>query len=201
MFNSHVIIIYFGVYIGNRNKVLSENQAVVDSLYTSAKGLAIEYKDSTYSKDLDELSELLRYSDNSALSNDEVRILEMIEELRKLLYKSYERIFIHLRNEENYLHSPDERKLLVNIREQQISKVRFDLELQNGENSQEEIEQQIRKYCRETFDFEDSDFRYVWETCLDEMAAKDKPFFELLLPQIEDETMQRQLKKKLNRLS
>ena len=123
------------------------------------------------------------------------------EELRKLLYKSYERIFIHLRNEENYLLSPDERKLLVNIREQQISKVRFDLELQSGENSKEEIEQQIRKYSKETFDFEDSDFRYVWETCLDEMNAKDKPFFELLLPQIEDEVMQRQLKKKLNRLA
>lgn len=123
------------------------------------------------------------------------------EELRKLLYKSYERIFIHLRNEENYLLSPDERKLLVNIREQQISKVRFDLELQSSENSKEEIEQQIRKYCRETFGFEDSDFRYVWETCLDEMSAKDKPFFELFLHQIEDETMQRQLKKKLNRLS
>ena len=123
------------------------------------------------------------------------------EELRKLLYKSYERIFIHLRNEENYLLSPDERKLLVNIREQQISKVRFDLELQSGENSKEEIEQQIRKYSKETFDFEDSDFIYVWETCLDEMSAKDKPFFELLLPQIEDEVMQRQLKKKLNRLA
>ena len=123
------------------------------------------------------------------------------EELRKLLYKSYERIFIHLRNEENYLLSPDERKLLVNIREQQISKVRFDLELQSGENSKEEIEQQIRKYSKETFDFDDSDFRYVWETCLDEMSAKDKPFFELLLPQIEDEVMQRQLKKKLNRLA
>lgn len=123
------------------------------------------------------------------------------EELRKLLYKSYERIFIHLRNEENYLLSPDERKLLINIREQQISKVRFDLELQSGENSKEEIEQQIRKYSKETFDFEDSDFRYVWETCLDEMSAKDKPFFELLLPQIEDEVMQRQLKKKLNRLA
>ena len=123
------------------------------------------------------------------------------EDLRKLLYKSYERIFIHLRNEENYLLSPDERKLLVNIREQQISKVRFDLELQSGENSKEEIEQQIRKYSKETFDFEDSDFRYVWETCLDEMSAKDKPFFELLLPQIEDEVMQRQLKKKLNRLA
>ena len=121
-------------------------------------------------------------------------------ELRKLLYKSYERIFIYLRNEENNILSQDERKLLVNIREQQISKVRFDLELQSGENSKEEIEEQIRKVSKELFGFEDSDFRLVWETCLDEMTSKDKPFFELLLPQLEDETMQRQLKKKLNRL-
>lgn len=121
-------------------------------------------------------------------------------ELRKLLYKSYERIFIHLRSEESYILSPDERKLLVNIRETQISKVRRDLELQSGENSKEEIEQQIRKYCRETFGFENSDFRDVWEACLDEMSAKDKPFFELLLPQINNEKMQRQLKRVLDGL-
>ncbi len=122
-------------------------------------------------------------------------------ELRKLLYKSYERIFIHLRSEESYILSPDERKLLVNIRETQISKVRRDLELQSGENSKEEIEQQIRKYCRETFGFENSDFRDVWEACLDEMSVKDKPFFELLLPQINNEKMQRQLKRVLDGLS
>ena len=33
------------------------------------------------------------------------------------------------------------------------------------------------------------------------MTVKEKPNFELLLPQIEDEAMQRQLKKKLNRLA
>ena len=87
-----VIIIYFGEYIGSKNKVLSENQAVVDSLYTTAKGLAIEYRESTYSKDLDELSELLKYSDNSALSNDEVIISEMFEELCKLLSDNDESI-------------------------------------------------------------------------------------------------------------
>lgn len=123
------------------------------------------------------------------------------EELRKLLYKSYERIFIHLRNEENYLLSPDERKLLVNIREQQISKVRFDLELQSGENSKEEIESIVRKLAKELFNFEHPDFIEVWETCLEKMTVKEKPNFELLLPQIEDEAMQRQLKKKLNRLA
>lgn len=123
------------------------------------------------------------------------------EELRKLLYKSYERIFIHLRNEENYLLSPDERKLLVNIREQQICKVRFDLELQSSENSKEEIEAIVRKLAKELFNFEHPDFIEVWETCLDKMTVKEKPNFELLLPQIEDEVMQRQLKKKLNRLA
>ena len=87
-----VIIIYFGEYIGSKNKLLSNNQAVVDSLYTTAKGLAIEYRENTYSKDLDELSELLKYSDNSALSNDEVIILEMFEELRKLLSDNDESI-------------------------------------------------------------------------------------------------------------
>ena len=87
-----VIIIYFGEYIGNKNKVLSENQAVVDSLYTNAKGLAIEYRESTYSKDLDELSEQLKYSDNSELSNDEVLISEKLEELRKLLSDNDESI-------------------------------------------------------------------------------------------------------------
>ena len=123
------------------------------------------------------------------------------EELRKLLYKSYERIFIHLRNEENYLLSPDERKLLINIREQQISKVRFDLELQSGENSKEEVEAIVRKLAKELFNFEYPDFIEVWETCLDKMTVKEKPNFELLLPQIEDEAMQRQLKKKLNKLN
>ena len=123
------------------------------------------------------------------------------EELRKLLYKSYERIFIHLRNEENYLLSPDERKLLVNIREQQICKVRFDLELQSSENSKEEIEAIVRKLAKELFNFEHPDFIEVWETCLEKMTVKEKPNFELLLPQIEDEVMQRQLKKKLNRLA
>ena len=123
------------------------------------------------------------------------------EELRKLLYKSYERIFIHLRNEENYLLSPDERKLLVNIREQQISKVRFYLELQSGENSKEEIEAIVRKIAKDLFNFEHPDFNEVWETCLERITVKERPNFELLLTQIEDKAMQRQLKKKLNELA
>lgn len=134
------------------------------------------------------------------LMKDEFPELYANEYIRKSLYENYRDMFLRIREEESNIYSLDERKLLKNIREAQIKKISSDLGIDNSENSKEEVEQQIRKYCRETFDFEDSDFRYVWETCLDEMAAKDKPFFEVLLPQIEDEVMQKQLKKKLLRL-
>lgn len=92
MLAADVLIIYFGESIRNKNNTLSENQAVIDSLYTSAKALEIEYRESTYSKNLNELSELLKYSDNSTLSNDEVAISEMLDELRKLLSDNAEGI-------------------------------------------------------------------------------------------------------------
>lgn len=80
-----VIIIYFGGYVETKNSKLAESQAVLDGLYTKAKGLAIEYAQSSYSEDLDEISEMLRYSDNSTLSNDEIEISDKLEELHKLL--------------------------------------------------------------------------------------------------------------------
>ena len=134
------------------------------------------------------------------LMKEEFPELYANEHIRKSLYENYRDMFLRIREEESNIYSLDERKLLKNIREAQIKKISSDLGIDNSENSKEEIEQQIRKYCRETFDFEDYDFRYVWETCLDEMTAKDKPFFEVLLPQVEDEVMRKQLKKKLIRL-
>lgn len=80
-----VIIVYFEEHTDDKNSELAENQAVMDSLYTTAKSLAIEYGESAYGKSLDELSELIRYSDNSALSNDEVLISEKLEELQEVL--------------------------------------------------------------------------------------------------------------------
>jgi hypothetical protein len=87
-----VIIIYFGKYIGSKNKVLSQNQTIAGNLYTIAMGLAIEYKESGYNGDLNEICELLKYSDNSELSGDEVLISERLEELRKLLSDNDESI-------------------------------------------------------------------------------------------------------------
>lgn len=80
-----IIIIYFGEHLSSKNSELASNQAVVNSLYTKAASLAIEYKQSDYSNDLEEIGEMLKYSDNSVLSNDEIVILNKLEELQKLL--------------------------------------------------------------------------------------------------------------------
>lgn len=92
LFVVDVIIIYFGDYVESKNKVLSENQSVIESLYTKAKELSIEYKETVYKKDLDEISEMLQYSDNSTLSNDEVIILNKLDELQEMLSNDDENI-------------------------------------------------------------------------------------------------------------
>ena len=123
------------------------------------------------------------------------------KELCDQLFKSYKKVFLRIIEEETYLLSPEERGMLQSNRSLQLNEIKTLLAIQDEEKSNEEIEYLIREYCRKAFGVEDPDFKYVWEICLDEMSAKDKPFFELLLPQIEDEVMQRQLKKKLNRLA
>ena len=87
-----VVIIYFDDYVASKNKVLSENQLVIESLYTKAKELSIEYKETVYKKDLDEISEMLQYSDNSTLSDDEIAILNKLEELQEMLSNDDENI-------------------------------------------------------------------------------------------------------------
>ncbi len=87
-----VVIIYFGGYVASKNKILAENQSVIESLYTKAKELYIEYKETEYKKDLDEIFEMLHYTDNSTLSNDEVTILNKLEELQELLSKDDDQV-------------------------------------------------------------------------------------------------------------
>ena len=87
-----IIIIYFAGYIGIKNKSLAGSQAVIDTLYSKAKGLMIEYQEGPFKKDLEEISEMLMYSDNSELSTDEVVISEKLEELQKLLAETDESI-------------------------------------------------------------------------------------------------------------
>lgn len=87
-----VMIIYFNGHISSRNNVLAENRSVIDSLCIKAKELSIEYKESRYKNELNEISEMLQYSDNSILSGDEVIILDKLEGLQKMLSEDGENI-------------------------------------------------------------------------------------------------------------
>ncbi len=122
------------------------------------------------------------------------------KQIKELLYKSYEKIFIYLHNEDTLMLTAEDRARVENIREQQIREVGFYLELSHNEDHAKEIETQMRKYCKDIFKFEDENFELIFETCLDEMSAKDKPFFEKLLPQITNQLMYRKLKRRLNTL-
>ena len=86
------VIVCFAEYKDIKNKSLAQNQAVADELYTIAKGLTITYRESGYEKDLNEISEMLMYSDNTVLSADDVMISDKLAELERLLADADERV-------------------------------------------------------------------------------------------------------------
>ena len=53
----------------------------MDACYAKAQGLVIVYGQSEYKKDLIEISELIKYSDNSGLTDAEPTIMGKLEEL------------------------------------------------------------------------------------------------------------------------
>jgi hypothetical protein len=124
------------------------------------------------------------------------------DDLRILLFKSYENIFIYLRNEDGHLLiSEEDKNRLKLVREQQIDLVRSELALISMSDIEKETERKIRVYARQEYKVFDDDFDSVWDTCVDQMRLKDKPFFEgILQAKGLDSLKQRQLDKKLSML-
>ena len=104
------------------------------------------------------------------------------EELRKLLFKSYENIFIYLRNEDTrLLISEEDNNRLKLVREQQIDLVRSELALISSSDIENEIEKKIRQYAEQEYKLTHEDFDELWDLCLDKIRMKDKPFFDPIL--------------------
>ena len=74
-----ISILKFDTHVSNQNTKLDE------SCITKSSSLALKYSDSDYKKDLDEIIDLLKYSDNSCLSDDEISILNKLDEVDLLL--------------------------------------------------------------------------------------------------------------------
>ena len=80
-----MVLVHSGGRIAAGNAKLAESQAVVASCHTKAQNLCVEYRGGSYIKELSEIAEMIKYSDNSVLTNDEMPILNGLEQLREML--------------------------------------------------------------------------------------------------------------------
>ena len=87
-----LLILHFWKTASASNKKLAQSQGVMYSCYAKAQGLAVVYGQSDYKKDLVEIAELIKYSDNSELTDDEVAIMGKLDELEAQLKEEKESI-------------------------------------------------------------------------------------------------------------
>ena len=127
-------------------------------------------------------------------------LLYQDKEVRDLLFSNYHRVLTRLKDEAILLMDKKDITLLESFRSTQIDKIQNELEVAPI-NREESVEQQIAKIAKDIFGCTDSDFEIQWETCLDLMEQKHIPVFENILTQITDSKKQRQLTRKLERLS
>ena len=80
-----IIILFFGNSTASKNKKLSQSQSVMNACYNKAQGLVATYGKGDYNKELVNISEMIKYSDNSELTDDEATIMNKLEELETQL--------------------------------------------------------------------------------------------------------------------
>ena len=80
-----VLITYFNKRVSIQNVKLSESQSAMQRCLKKADALCVKYNNSDYQKKLQEIAELLKYSDNSCLSGDEKTIMKKLDEVEGLL--------------------------------------------------------------------------------------------------------------------
>ena len=85
-----LFILHFGKSASASDKKLAQSQGVMDACYAKAQSLVVIYAQSDYKKDLDEIAELIKYSDNSELTDDEATIMGKLGELESQLKEGNE---------------------------------------------------------------------------------------------------------------
>jgi hypothetical protein len=86
------LILFFEGYISGKDKKQYESKAVVASCYEKIRSIGIQHNNTEYKEDLSEIAEMLKYSDNSELSGDEITILNKLDELNSMLDEKAEDI-------------------------------------------------------------------------------------------------------------
>ncbi|MDO4507868.1 MAG: hypothetical protein Q4B65_00530 [Candidatus Saccharibacteria bacterium] len=87
-----IISLYSTNRIATEDNKLAESQATLRHCADKAASLSIEFGDTDYKEELNDIVELLKYSDNSHLSGDESIILGELDELSSLLENNDDRV-------------------------------------------------------------------------------------------------------------
>lgn len=106
-----IIIIHFGKRAKESNNKYSQSRNVIDECYSKVMSLSLDSKNTEYKEKLTEISDLLKYSDNSSLCGNEDDILDNIYAIEEMIEN----------NEKDDIPSLlDETKKLLKIRNIQI---------------------------------------------------------------------------------
>lgn len=87
-----LFILHFGKNASASDKKLAKSQGVMGACYAKAQGLVVVYGATEYKGALEEIAEMIKYSDNSELTDDEAVISSKLDELETQLKENGENI-------------------------------------------------------------------------------------------------------------
>jgi uncharacterized protein (DUF2164 family) len=124
-------------------------------------------------------------------------------DLRKEVFKCYEKIYIYLRNEDASTVDPSKKREMERIREMQIENLKKAMELINEAEIKSSVEDKLRKYASERFNgvSQNDDIDSIWERAIEQMTLEDVVFFRELLPNITDRRLYKKLDRRLSELN
>lgn len=120
--------------------------------------------------------------------------------LREIVSKCYERVYIFLRNSDASYSDETNRRELERVREMQITNLQKQLELIDQTELVNSIEDKLRKYAEDKHGVTGMSMDELWAYMIDKMEVDDISFFKELLPNIDERRRYKQIDKKIAEL-
>lgn len=119
---------------------------------------------------------------------------------RELVAKCYERVYIFLRAEDASTADTANKREVERVREMQITNLKKSLELIDAAELNDTIEEKLRKYAADRFGIKTEDSHELWTLAIERMTADDIPFFQEILPNVEERRRYKQIDRRISDL-
>ncbi len=78
-------LLYSGEHVEQANRKLDKAKSGMQLILEKAESMRLEYADTEYGKELSDVAEALRYSDDTVLTKDEVEILQRLDDVDRMI--------------------------------------------------------------------------------------------------------------------